>query len=321
MGWNRRIRCKTNSLSIALNQLRHDMSISDMTITCFAACYVIALTLAVSRLLFRWSLPTIVTLAISVVGLVAHSLYLVAHTQEEVVKLAISPLSSWYDFCLLAAWVVAASYIGLTIRRGENALGLFLLPLVLGLIGAAAYVQDLAPFPERTALSVWRLVHGLTLMLGTTAVVIGFAIGLMYLVQAYRLKHKLPPPRGIRLPSLEWLQNFNREALVTSTCLLAVGLLSGVVLNLIGRATVSWTDPVVLSSGVLFVWLVAMTIFEAVYRPAREGSKVAYLTLGSFVFMGLALYFVLFGSHATDSKTALKPAPTASMNRDDGGAQ
>ncbi|MEX0818393.1 MAG: cytochrome c biogenesis protein CcsA, partial [Pirellulaceae bacterium] len=273
--------------------------LSGMTITCFAACYVIALTVELSRLLFRWRVPAIVPLALATIGLLAHSLYLIGQAQHELAQRATSPLSSWYDFCLLAAWVVAGAYLGLLIRRPENAIGVFLLPLVLGLIGVAAFVQDIPPFPAHTALNAWRLVHGLTLMLGTTAVLLGFATGLMYLVQSYRLKHKLPPPRGYRLPSLEWLQGFNRESLIISTCLLAIGLLSGVALNLISKSgaggKVSWTDPVVLSSGVLFLWLTAVTIFESLYRPAREGSKVAYLTLASFVFLGLALYFVLFG--------------------------
>jgi ABC-type uncharacterized transport system permease subunit len=216
--------------------------------------------------------------------------------------------------------------LGLIIRRRENAIGVFLLPLVLGLICVAVF-QDRAPFPARTAHSVWRLVHGLTLMVGTTAVTLGFATGLMYLLQSYRLKHKLPPSRGFRLPSLEWLQKFNREALFVSTCLLAVGLVSGVTLNLISKSgeggQVSWTDPVVLSSGVLFLWLTAVTIFESLYRPAREGNKVAYLTLASFVFLGLALYFVLLGSHATANATA--PPATRSVSHftvgeSDGGA-
>jgi hypothetical protein len=281
--------------------------LSGMTITCFAACYVIALAVEASRLLFRWRIPTIVPLALAATGIVAHSLYLIAQAQHELAQRVVSPLSSWYDFCLIAAWVLAGAYLGLMIRRPENAIGVFLLPLVLSLIGAAAYVQDSAPFTARTAHVVWRLVHGLTLMLGTTAVALGFATGLMYLLQSYRLKHKLPPPRGFRLPSLEWLQKFNREALFVSTCLLAIGLVSGVALNLIskvGQGNVSWTDPVVLSSGVLFLWLIAVTIFESIYRPAREGSKVAYLTMANFVFLGLALYFVLFGSHATASVTA-----------------
>ncbi|HUG66836.1 MAG TPA: cytochrome c biogenesis protein CcsA [Pirellulaceae bacterium] len=278
------------------------ISISGMTITCFAACYALALAVELSRLLFRWRVPTIVPLALAAIGLFAHSLYLIGEAQYELDQRMTSPLSSWYDFCLLAAWVVAGAYVGLMIRRRENAIGVFLLPLVLGLICVAVF-QDRTPFPTHTANSVWRLVHGLTLMLGTTAVTLGFATGLMYLLQSYRLKHKLPPSRRFRLPSLEWLQKFNRESLFISTCLLAIGLVSGVALNLIGKSgsggQVSWTDPVVLTSGVLFLWLTVVTIFESIYRPAREGNKVAYLTLASFVFLGLALYFVLFGSHAT----------------------
>jgi ABC-type transport system involved in cytochrome c biogenesis permease subunit len=279
------------------------ISISGMTITCFAASYAVALALELARPLFRWRIPSFVTIAASAIGLLAHTLYLVARAQEELQQRSVSPLSSWYDFCLLAAWIVAAAYLGLILRRPANTLGMFLLPLVLGLIGLATFVHDIDPFPTRTALSAWRLVHGVSLMLGTTAVTLGFAAGLMYLLQSYRLKKKLPPLRGVTLPSLEWLQQFGRESLVISTCLLAIGLLSGVVLNLIGVSAtggrISWTDPVVLSSGILFLWLTAVTIFEAVYRPAREGRKVAYLTLASFVFLGLALYFVLFGAHAT----------------------
>jgi hypothetical protein len=42
-------------------------------------------------------------------------------------------------------------------------------------------------------------------------------------------------------------------------------------------------------------------IFEACYKPAREGRKVAYLTVASFVFLGLVLYFVLFFEHARNT--------------------
>jgi hypothetical protein len=89
---------------------------------------------------------------------------------------------------------------------------------------------------------------------------------------------------------------------------LAVGLISGVVLNLIHRRQaggIAWTDPVVLSSGVLFLWLLAVVAFEWVYKPARAGHKVAYLTVASFVFLGLVLYFVLFFAHATQPANAV----------------
>ena len=126
----------------------------------------------------------------------------------------------------------------------------------------------------------------------------------MYLLQSYRLKHKLLPRPGFRLPTLEWLQTLNRRALWLSTFLLALGLLAGLALNLIRQSshkgTVPWTDPVVLSSGGLFLWLAVATLFESLYRPAREGRKVAYVTLVSFVFLGLVLSIVLRGRHGID---------------------
>ena len=89
------------------------------------------------------------------------------------------------------------------------------------------------------------------------------------------LKNKLPPNRGFKLPSLEWLQRINKRSLLFSTGLLAIGLLSGIVLNAArGSGAVPWTDPVVVSSAVLFAWLIVATLFEYFYKPARQGRKV-----------------------------------------------
>jgi CDP-diglyceride synthetase len=118
----------------------------------------------------------------------------------------------------------------------------------------------------------------------------------MYLVQSHRLKRKLPPRQGLRLPSLEWLQNANKRALMVSSWLLAVGLLAGVAMNVVkGHEGMAWTDPVVWTSGMLFIWLVIILAFESLYKSARQGRKVAYLTLASFVFLALVLGIVLVG--------------------------
>ena len=39
----------------------------------------------------------------------------------------------------------------------------------------------------------------------------------------------------------------------------------------------------------MLAWLLAAAVFNAVYRPARRGRKVAYLTIASFVFLVIAL--------------------------------
>jgi hypothetical protein len=275
--------------------------LSGISITCFAASYAVTLALEVSRLFFRLRVRWIIMILFAAAGLFAHTAYLSILTQTELQGTGVTPLSHWYDWCLLAAWVLAALYLAFAARHRENTVGIFLLPLVLALIGAGYAVRNTPPFAREQALSYWGVFHGIMLLLGTVAAALGFAAGIMYLLQSYRLKHKLLPRQGFRLPSLEWLQKLNRRSLLLSTFLLALGLVAGLALNLIRqssqRGTIAWTDPVVLSSGMLFLWLATATLFESLYKPAREGRKVAYITLASFVFLGLVLCLVLRGQH------------------------
>jgi ABC-type uncharacterized transport system permease subunit len=144
-------------------------------------------------------------------------------------------------------------------------------------------------------------------LLGTAIVALGFVCGIVYLIQANRLKKKIHQSRHFRLPSLEWLQSSCETSLVASTALLAVGLISGIAINLINQVgeveqvtagTIAWSDPVVWSSGILFGWLLIVSIFNAFYRPSRRGRKVAYLVVTSFVFLVLELCIVWWTGHA-----------------------
>lgn len=286
--------------------------LAGVNLLCFTASYFVSLSLEGTRLFFRAPVRMLVIMGFTLAGLLAHTLYLYHQAEHELSSGTPVPLSSWYDWCLLASWVMAAAYLGLVIRRPETAVGIFLLPLVLILIGLAVLFRNTAPFPQAQAMSYWRLVHGVALLLGTVAVTLGFATGVMYLVQAYRLKHKLPPRPGFRLPTLEWLQRFNREAILISSGLLFVGLVAGIVINLAKRA-VPWTDPVIVSSGVLFSWLIGASMFEWLYRPAWQGSKVAYLTMASFVFLVMVLGFVLFREHPIGRGGEAEKVPPAGM--------
>jgi len=271
--------------------------LSNVHIFCFAASYAVALVLEISRLFFRAPVRIVVAVGFTAAGLLAHTVFVVMRATPHPDQPP--PLSSWFDWLLLVAWGVAAMYLVTVLRKPQAAVGIFMLPVVLILIGVASLFSRVAPFPRDY---VWGMVHGVALLLGAVAVMFGMVAGTMYLVQSYRLKHKLPPRQGLRLPSLEWLQRVNRQSLVTSSCLLAAGLLAGVALNLVQQsAGMPWTDPVVWTSGGLFLWLVAVLLFESLYKPAQQGRKVAYLTLASFVFLGLVLGVVLFGSsqHAT----------------------
>jgi Na+/glutamate symporter len=72
-----------------------------------------------------------------------------------------------------------------------------------------------------------------------------------------------------------------------------LGIVSGIMLNLVRRGPqssgVAWNDPAVLSTILMFAWLLAAVLAGRFYRPAREGRKVAYMTVVSFVFLVIAL--------------------------------
>ena len=212
-------------------------------------------------------------------GFLAQTLFLVARLTEP-------NTSGWLDWYLLAAWILVAAYLYLTFYHPRNPIGIFILPIVLALIGAAYLLPDARGFT--LGASSWGLVHGLALLLGTAVILIGFVSGLMYLIQSSRLKHKRFAGSRFRLPSLEWAETITSRCIVISVVLLGVGVFSGIAINA-QSGKVPWTDPVVWGSGLLLLWLAVVMAFNMIYRPARGGRKIAYLTLASMVFLLLVL--------------------------------
>jgi hypothetical protein len=270
--------------------------LSGISFTCFSASYAVGLLLELGRTfrqLGRW--PWLV-FAVALAGFFAHTSYLIFRIQDGLATRG-APLSNWYDWCLVAGWILALIYILLTVFRSRDTFGIFLLPPILGLLGLAQLFPQDQIFPTGQATRVWGFVHGVSLLLGTVVVTLGFAAGLMYLIQAYRLKHKISPGPGFRLPSLEWLRSANERCLIWSTFMLVMGILAGVVLNLAtwrnNQRIMAWTDPTSWVSALLLCWLVASIAFVMLYKPAREGRKVAYLTITSFLVLAITLSVVL----------------------------
>ena len=266
--------------------------ISGISLVCFGASYAVAWLAEVARLFARGAAGQFVAVLFVLAGFLAHTLYL----GYRAVELSASPLSSSFDWCLVAAWLLMAAFLYLSWYYPKAPLGLYVLPLVLALVVAAA-LADRTPFAPGQASRVWGTVHGVFLLLGYVAVMVGFVAGLMYLVQARRLKRKLPPLPGLRLPSLEWLEKVNSRVVVLSALMIGVGFFAGVILNVVdrgGQGELPWSDPVIWSSALMLAWLSAAAVFNAVYRPSRRGRKVAYLTVASLLFLVIALATLLW---------------------------
>ena len=271
-----------------------------ISLSCFAFSYAIAMILEISRLFFRAPIRFLIIVGITIAGIFAHTVYLWLKFQKDFS--GGTPMASWYDWCLMVSLAVAITYAIIAIKKNENSVGIFFLPLVLLLILIALLIKNREAFTPSEATNVWAITHGISLLLGTSAMIVAFVAGVMYLVHAFRLKKKMPPRVGFRLPSLEWLEQCNRLSLFYATGLIAAGLVSGAIMNILQNHTgIPWTNSVILSSGALLFWLIGVTIFEALYKPARRGQKIAYLTLASFVFLVMVLSFTLMAEHAAQN--------------------
>jgi len=272
-----------------------------ITILCFAASYGVALFLELSRLFFRVSFRTAIMVGFMIAGILAHTIYLGREAQLGLAGGA--PLSSWYHGCLIIAWFLAIVFVTISLKQlteKPTPIGIVFLPTILLLVGLARIFPSTAQLSSEASERLWGMCHGFALLLGTAAVSVGFIVGMLYVLQSYRLKKKIMRSGGLKLPSLERLQRISEHSLITSCFFLLVGLLSGVLLNWRqgDEASLLWTDPVVLPSGLLLIWLIAALAFSSFYKPARRGHKVAYLTFASFVFLAFVMGMIfLRGGH------------------------
>ena len=285
---------------------------SGINTLCFAASYSLALVLELLRLWTPLRIPRSVPWIVASAGLVAHTWYL----GSRAAAVPAAPLASPQDWYLLAAWALAVFYLATSLSPRRSSFALFLLPVVLVLVAASRFAGE-TPLGDFQGARSWGRVHGLLLMLGTVAVLLGFVSGVMYLVQSYRLKRKISPAHALRLPSLEWLGNVNSRSLAAATLLVAGGFFTGVLSRLAQQGEqnfIPWTDPVVASLAAMLLWLVAAEVFRMVYPAARRGRKVAYLTLAAFGFLVLVLVIVTFHDtlHTMDLAPLATPAPGGS---------
>ena len=257
-------------------------------IVCFASSYAIVLALEVSRLFLRSGIRGAMLVFWAVAGLTAQTIFL----SHRVATSSGVPLSSWQDWFLVGSWFLMIVYLYWLYCYPRTYCGLFILPSAIGMIWIGWFAASPIPFAREPASKVWGVLHGALLSLTAVALLVGFASGLMYLWQDHRLKHKIAT-RGLQLPNLEWLRRSNARSIVAATILMAMGIATGILLNVINvRATRShlpWDDPFITLSGVMFCWLLFCTIAGVFLRSAHQGKKIAYLTILSFVLLVVSL--------------------------------
>lgn len=260
---------------------------------CFGASYAVALLLEIVQLIWPRPVQRLAATGFGIAGLFAHTVYLVMQRP---------PMASQYGSLLMVAWILAVFYVYGSVHYRHVAWGVFVLPVVLGLVVLTSTVpQDRDPsgplLPEVTSLrgeQLWSFVHGGLLLLAAVGVCIGFVASVMYLVQARRLRAKVLPGHGVRLLSLERLEIMNRRAINLAFPLLTAGVLIGLALMFepTGRP-LEWADPRII--GGVILWLVFALLLYLRYGVHLRGRRLAQLTIVAFAL----LLFALASSHAS----------------------
>jgi ABC-type transport system involved in cytochrome c biogenesis permease subunit len=289
-----------------------------LSVLCFAGTYGLALLSDLARFVLRAPGRWLATTVLLAVGWLVHTVYLVnLALREQHVRMA-----TQFDFLVVLSWIFAAIALYLIVRVPKTtAIGMFVLPVAL-LLSALAGVSGTRPQAETWAdwAPVWATIHGVFLSLGAVFISVAFAAGLMYLIQARRLKLKQPARPGFKLPSLEQSERLNGIGVTLAFPLLTFGLLVGVALN-VERSwhepndRLSWTDPKILSAGI--TWLVFAVLLHARFRPEMRGRRVMLLSIVAFGFLLFTMFgvnLVLPTSHGQGLRSAQSKAATAAAS-------
>jgi ABC-type transport system involved in cytochrome c biogenesis permease subunit len=265
--------------------------IDRLSVLCFAGTYGLALLAELARFVVRSSVRWYLTVGLMALGWLVQTAFLANLALKNP---TMPPVTSAFESLIALSWIVALVGLYLILRSPKPvAVGIFVLPLVIGLVIVAGWFA-----PRQSdwlqwggTIAFWGTVHGIFLLGGAVFSCVAFFAGLMYLAQMRRLKAKRPSRLGLALPSLEQSERINRGSITLAFPLLTFGLLIGMVLSVAVRSegdqplthTLTWTDSKVLSA--LAMWLVFAVLLHARFRPAMRGKSVMVLTIVAFGFL------------------------------------
>ena len=134
-------------------------------------------------------------------------------------------------------WLLSLSYLYLELTTDERSMGVFILPIAVGLqtLGLA-YPGTAAANPVLD--SPWFWVHVASLLFAYASFAIAGVLGLTYVLQFKEIKKKHLGYLYTRLPSLQMLDVMNSRAVAVGWLFLTIGVIVGIVWTAQARALV-----------------------------------------------------------------------------------
>ena len=210
-------------------------------------------------------------------------------------------------------WLLTLSYLYLEVTTDERAMGVFILPIIVGLQSIPALspgIQHRNPVLD----SPWFWVHVSSLLFAYASFGLAGVLGLTYVLQFKEIKKKHLGYFYTRLPSLQILDRMNSRATVTGWAFLTVGVIVGVIWTAQARPlapensnlqAMSLNDPKIFFAAL--TWAVYSFAVIARRTFGWAGRRAALLSAVGFVIVLLnfvpVTYFVET-SHSFDSGSA-----------------
>jgi ABC-type transport system involved in cytochrome c biogenesis permease subunit len=231
-------------------------------------------------------------------GVLAHTFVIGMQTME----VRHVPFSNTSTAVSSFVWLLALSYLYLEVTTDERAMGVFILPIVVGLL-TISVIYPGVDYRDPVLDSPWFWVHVTSLLFAYATFALAAMLGLTYVLQFKEIKKKHLGYFYTRLPSLHVLDAMNSRAVVVGWLFLTVGVVVGVVWTAQARViapensnlqAMSLQDPKVFIA--VLTW--AVYSFAMVARKALgwTGRRAAWLSALGFVMVLLNLlpvsYFV-----------------------------
>jgi ABC-type transport system involved in cytochrome c biogenesis permease subunit len=204
-------------------------------------------------------------------------------------------------------WLLALSYLYLEITTDERAMGVFIVPMLVGL----QLIPALSPGVERidpVLDSPWFWVHVSSLLFAYASFGLAGVLGLTYMVQFKEIKKKHLGYFYMRLPSLQTVDVMNARAVAVGWLFLTLGVVVGAIWTSQARAVVpddpnlqamSLNDPKILVAVV--TWGVYSFAMVARRTLGWSGRRAAWLSALGFAIV--LLNFLPINYFVTTSHT------------------
>ncbi len=261
----------------------------------------------------RFSCSRFFIIIATIFGIVAHSAYLWYNFLFRNTHI-ITSVGGWF---FVLTFFLVLGYLYTLFARPKAQFGLLAFPVIFFLTVIASQVVHLNFAEEQTGYCL-RTFHGLTFLLATFFLVLGFISGCTYFLQRHGLKKRRTFLAVGRLPSLEWLEKANRRSARLAILFLGLGIISGFYINWIlscqygtGKSTIF--DPLI--SGALLLFLVMLLFFIIVSHTEylQGGQNISLLTIGCFLFLLIFLLLGIFYSKKHWQSFTPDPSPSVQI--------